>query len=217
MTDSDDTEAPVRRIETEPHSRLRFFFQYLSSPLLLLVIGAVLNSQLEAARNEIRVRELEVKRLEAAQSLLESLFSGRPERGFVASRLFRRVVGDEGLADEVDDLVAKYYSQAENTAEVEAARKAIGGRAAEALDRVFVVVASVPRGDRERAVALADEWRARGFESEVHGSSSGYFGVTAGPRLPLEKAHALRERAIANGAPDDTYLTPGAKFSDREY
>ena len=149
--------------------------------------------------------------------MLNSLFAGRPERGFVAARLFRRVVEDEALADEVDDLVAKYYSQSGDVADVEAARKAIGGRAAEALENVFVVVASIPISDLDGAVEIAKSWKAKGFNSQVYESSSGYFGVTVGRLLPLREASALRTKALAEGAPEDTYLTPGANFTKMVY
>jgi hypothetical protein len=41
--------------------------------------------------------------------MLNTLFAGEPKLGFVAAKLFRRAVQDEAFADEVDDLVARYY------------------------------------------------------------------------------------------------------------
>ncbi len=47
--------------------------------------------------------------------------------------------------------------------------------------------------------------------------SIGYYGVTAGPHLPLVQAHELRARALKEGAQSDTYLTPGTKFGKQIY
>ncbi|MCP4486090.1 MAG: hypothetical protein GY820_02035 [Gammaproteobacteria bacterium] len=62
-----ELEKRVERLEAESHNWLRFFFQYLFSPLLLVGLGAVINVQLENAKNQIIIRELE-----AAQSMLDS-------------------------------------------------------------------------------------------------------------------------------------------------
>src|SRR5829696_255866 len=133
----EDLEERIQRIEKAQSSGWGRFLKYIASPLLLLVIGSILNSRLEEARQDFQRLEIDVKQVDAAQKMLAELFSDIPERAFIADRLMSRLV-DKELAAEVSDMVAKYYSQKLNSStksgdvdKIAAAAEAIGGRAAE--------------------------------------------------------------------------------------
>lgn len=225
----EDLAERIQRIEKAQYSAWGIFLKYIASPLLLLIIGSILNARFEDARQDFQRLEIEVKQVDAAQKMLGELFSDIPERAFIADRLMSRLI-DKQLAAEVSDMVAKYYAQKLNAAtrsgdidKIVAAAEAIGGPAAEKVTaklrqaNFYVVVASLPPDRREEAVMRAKDLGAKGYDSAVYYSSSGYFTVTAG-HLPFERAKELRQRAtVKNDIPDDSYIIPGRTFGDQIY
>jgi len=89
---------------------IRFFVQYLLSPLLVIVIGAIFYYELEEAKLSFQRLELEVKRIEATRGFMTELFSGSPQRAFVAERLIQQIVDDK-LAAEVSSIVKDYHAE----------------------------------------------------------------------------------------------------------
>ncbi len=222
----------INRLESEQRGKWRFVFQYLAGPLLLLIIGYFLNQSLEGAKQEFLQLQVEVNQIEAAQKMLTEIFSDVPERAFIADRLMSKLV-DEALSNEISDIVQQYYSQKldrplsnkalQDVDGIVSAAEAIGGRAAESIKsqlrekRYYVVVASLIPEKRNEAISRAEVLRRKGYESEVHYSTTGYYAVTIG-RLPLDEAKALRDRAIENDdGPHDSYLIPGNKFTEKIY
>ncbi len=222
----------IERLESEQRGKWRFALQYLGAPLVLLIIGYLLNQSLEGAKQEFLQLQVEVKQIEAAQKMLAEIFSEVPERAFIADRLMSKLV-DEALSNEISDIVQQYYSQKldrpltknalRDIEDIVSAAEAIGGRAAEKIKsqvrekQYYVVVASIIPENRDEAIRRAELLRRKGYDSEVHYSTTGYYAVTIG-HLPLNDAKALRNAAVdGNDAPDDSYLIPGTKFTEKIY
>ena len=230
MSTIEELSGKIEKIEKEQRSKWRFFYQYLVAPILLLVIGFFLNQNLEKAKQEFEMLQLEVKKIEAAQDMLTEIFSDVPERAFIADRLMSKLL-DENLSKEISEIVERYYSQKleqpllnqslQDVEEIVSAADAIGGRAAESIKNklqqnlYYVVIASIVPQKRQEAIDSARRLKEKGYDSEVHYSSSGYYAVTIG-HIPLMEAKTLREKAIEkNDAPPDAYLIPGTKFIEK--
>lgn len=233
MPTLEDLAGRIDKLEKQQSGRWRVFVQYLISPAILVIIGYLLNLQVEEAKQGLQRIEVDVKRIEAAQGMLSELFSDVPERAFIADRLMGKLV-DSDLSEEISKIVTAYYTEKLNQAldsdealdeaeEITSAAKAIGGPAAERLvskieaSTYYVVVASIPHREKARAIQLANSLTRNGYSSEVHYSTTGFYAVTIG-HLPLAEAKALRREAIDEGhGPKDTYLTPGPQFKEKIY
>ena len=229
---SDEPSEKVDRTESKLRNWLGFYVPILSSPLLILVLGFFLNQQMEKQREAFQRLELEVKRIETAQHMLNELFSDIPERAFVADRLMRKLL-DENLSKEVSSITALYYRQKldqrlsnktlDKAVEIETAAKAIGGSAAESItaqlqtQHYYLVAASIKPDGEKDAIDKAAALRVKKYDGEVYFSTSGYFTVTFG-HLPLAEATSLLTKAVKNGdTPEDSYLIPGKTFTKRLY
>jgi len=63
----EELENRIMELEKDRRNRLRFFIQYLLSPLLVVIVGVIFNWQLEKGKKEIQ-------QLQIAQSMLTTLF-----------------------------------------------------------------------------------------------------------------------------------------------
>jgi hypothetical protein len=118
--------------------RIRFFVQYLLSPLLVLVVGLVFNWQLERSKKEIQ-------QLQIAQSMLTTLFSEDEFKALATKRLMDEVLEDESLRREIGGIVEDYlrskFDQSIEEGDVESAQKifdaakSIGGSAGQTIAR----------------------------------------------------------------------------------
>jgi hypothetical protein len=224
MTEMQELSQRVAKLEKERSSGIRFFVQYLLSPLLLLAIGWFFNYKLEAAKQSLQLLELEVKRIEATRGFMQELFSGAPQRAFIAERLISKIV-EEKLAQEISMIVKDYYSgklqesisrkDIPEASKIKEAAQSIPSPASRQLIQTleqpsyYVVVASVPSEDD--AISKAKALRTKEFKSEVILSTTGWYGVTLG-RFSFQEAIEVKQKAIANGdAPKDAYIMTPAR------
>jgi hypothetical protein len=224
MTDIEELSQRVENLEKQSAGRIRFFVQYLLSPLLIVVIGCIFDRQIESATQRFRELELEVKRIEATRGFMQELFSGSPQRAFVAERLIRKIV-EEQLAEEISTVVKEYYAgklqesisrkDIEQVSEIKEAAHAISTPASREVMQTlkqpsyYVIVASFP--SEEDAISKAKELRAKQYQSEVILSTTGWYGVTLG-RYSFQEAIELRQKAIDQGdALKDAYIMTPAR------
>lgn len=224
MTDIEELSQRVEDLEKQGASRVRFFVQYLLSPLLIVLIGWIFNHQIETAKQSFQQLELEVKRIEATRGFMQELFSGSPQRAFVAERLIRRIV-EEQLAQEISTVVKEYYAgklqesiarkDIQKVTDIKDAAHAISTPASRELVQTleqpsyYVIVASLQ--SEEDAVSKAKELRAKQYKSEVILSTTGWYGVTIG-RYSFQEAIEVRQAAIDKGdAPKDAYIMTKAR------
>lgn len=80
---------------------MRFFTQYILSPLLVVAIGVLVNYQIEQNRQQFQ-------QIRIAQSMLSTLFSDDEFQTLATRRLLDEVLQDEGLKREIGDIVADY-------------------------------------------------------------------------------------------------------------
>ena len=104
----ENTELEARVAKLEKQSASRFFVQYLLSPLLVLLVGYLINYRVEQNRGEIEKAKTDIQRIDLAQKMIPILFGGNPEEAFAAQRLMEKVVDPE-VAKEFKDVVSKYY------------------------------------------------------------------------------------------------------------
>ncbi len=218
MPDLEEVSRRIEKLEKRRPARLPDFVQYLS-PLLVVLIGAFFNHRIEQARRDFQSLELEVKRIQATQGFMEELFSGTPQRAFVAERLISKIV-EKSLAEEITAIVRDYYagkveeSVARNDTveanKITEAAGAIKSRAGvELLQRLerptyHIVVAS--ESEKGNAILGARRLRDRGFRAEVLFTNADLYAVALGP-YGLREAHVEKRRAVrAGAAPDDAYL-----------
>jgi len=162
-------EAKEEKAGKEKSNKFRLFMQYLLSPVIIIIIGFYFNVQLERTKQSFQTLELELKRIQAAQQMLEELFSGTPERAFIAERLIAQIV-DEKLSKEISELVQNYYKEELDESlfpqdiskinEISKAALRVGSPTGKALvkaykeSRYHIVAGSYP--DKEKAVTVRD-------------------------------------------------------------
>ena len=201
----------VGKLEKHGRGRARFFFQYLLFPVLIVLIGFWFNLRLERAKQEFKHVELELKRIQAAHQMLNELFSGTPERAFIAERLITKIV-DEHLAEEIHKIVEDYYlrkleesaskGDLKTVERIATAAEGINSQASQEIllaleEPQFQIVAESFESQAE-ARRRADLLQAKGHESEVKPTRSGKFEVIIGG-LALEEAILERTKALKDG------------------
>ncbi len=196
MTELQDLEKRIEKLEKGKESPTRFFLQYLLSPLPLVIIGGLLNLQLEKAKQGFQKIEIELKRIETTQKFMTELFSGNPQRALIAEKLISGIV-DKNLADEITNIVKTFYDQklAENLSnpnpnnikkaeEIKAAAEAFQTEGAKKLldtlkaESFYVIAGSFKV--QQNALNQAEELRLKGYNSEVIKSKAGNYRVAIG-------------------------------------
>jgi hypothetical protein len=211
----------VEKLQRERDGFWRFALQYLISPLLVVVLGFVFSWRIEELKQAVEQSSLSVKQAEAAQKMLNELFSDNPERTLIADRLMHKIV-EKALADEISQIVKEYLAQKLTSKSPTEARQVtealdtVGGATAEALRQqlYYVVVSSVAGDNVAEAKRISDKMRARGFsDSEVLRSGNGLLAVTIG-HFEIGKARAVMDQflATAEGEKTGAYLAVGKTF-----
>lgn len=219
-----DLDRRVGRLEKHQLRAVFFWLQFLLIPALLVLLGFWLNSRLEATKRAVQEAQLEVSRVNAAQTLLDEVFSGVPERAFMAERLLGKVL-DAEMASELRSTMVRYYSyemetsksRADDAQRLENATRAIGGQAArqvaeEVLAKEMYVVLTT-YSEKEKAVSHAMKLKPSYDGAAVFYRSSSGYAVVLG-RASLPDAKRLRDEAVLSGdAPLDAYVVPLAGYT----
>lgn len=209
----------------------KFVIQYVVMPVVMLLAGYALNGR-------INQQEIELKRAEMISNLSDKLFSTdiNPSQAIVQAQLIIDVM-DEDSAILIKKSVVKHFegkfriSKKGNLIFTNEKIETIQGisndskssRTDIALElrkniekqRFYLIVASLL--DQAAAIEKARSLRAAGYDSEVHFSITGYYGVTIG-YSDVISARELFERARAEGkAPKDAYLHDGTRFTKKVY
>lgn len=206
---------------------LRFFMQYLLFPLSLAIVAFIFDQRLQDAERKFQTIQLEVHRLEAAQKFTSEMFSETYERGLVSLDLFKRLVADKELSDAVEMVFVNYW-QAKTITELGSGDTASVNRRYEAassigtsagnkmLEELYYVIVSSPYNEN-LAIERAKAYKEKGYNVEVHLSSSGAYGVAIGKK-PYNQAKELMYRAIKKGdVPKGAYLMTGKRWVKRVY
>jgi len=104
-----ETDLETRVSKLEKQGSAKFFVQYLLSPLLLLIFGAVLNARVERSREALEEAKADIQRLDLAQKMIPILFAGNPDQAFATQRLMEKVLDPE-VAKDFREVITKYYS-----------------------------------------------------------------------------------------------------------
>lgn len=210
--------------------RTQKFLQFLNviSPILVVIIGSYFTHKLSETERMIHRNELELKRIDAARELMDELFSGTPERAFIAERLIINVISDDNLSEEISSIVDKYYAltlesliRDENYSSVDQIAEAA------VLLRPHKVITIQDKNtpawhvivfsslSSEKSIEYAHNLRNNGFPSDVYLTGNGYYAVTLG-QYPIETAKRKRDTAIELGVADSTsWLSKGSTWLNR--
>lgn len=171
MATVEELESRISRLEKE--GKLKFFVQYLLSPLLIISVGTFINWRIEQGKAE-------AQRIDLAQRMIATMFSGNADEAFATERLLTKVVDPQYAAD-LHQSVAKYYQSkvdasikegdVEGAARIVSAAKTIGGTAADQ------VVQSVDQNQAQKSTIQnyvskseeAAQQERQGFESLLAG------------------------------------------------
>jgi hypothetical protein len=228
MPDLHDLEKRIDSLEKGKDSWIRFSMQYLLTPVLLLLITVLFNNQIENAKRDFQKVELEIKRIDTTQKFMTELFSGTPHRAFMAERLMSKVL-DEKLAEEISDIVVKFYSvkieeslsqkDMKKAADIKSAAEAVQSPGSkkflESLVKksFYVVVGSFK--DKKNATNKFKEFRLKGYDTiDIFESKSlGVFRVALGS-YSLDRAKEVRHNVIKKGdAGEDTWIISEEKIA----
>lgn len=232
MSTTDDLKKRVEKLEQERQSFVRFLIQYILSPILIIAIGFYFNSELQNAKQNFQNIELELKRIEAAQKMLEELFSDVPERAFIAERLITKIISDKNLNDEIQKIVANYYNPSSlpdslSNADIgkaekikEAAEKYGSDEIKKELQTLekpeFHVVVESSK-NQDSAIKRATELEEIGYRSEVHSTPKGYYAITIGS-YAFDEAVKKREEAINKDIiQTDSWISQGKTWIKKIY
>jgi hypothetical protein len=199
--------------------------QTVLAPMLLLMIGFFLNSQMETAKERLQIAELELKRIATVQQMMDQLFSGTPARAFVAERLLSSIL-DKSMSDTISNIVASYYlsslqgdlkpadieklnqlASAANEIQSQSANKIL--KSIEGIN-FYIVIASAKT--EEEAIQKAKEIESKGFKSRAALTKSGFYSVAV-ITPSYEEAIKLRDRMADTGlAPKDAFISQGKSW-----
>src|SRR6266849_2554095 len=131
MPTTEELEKRIGKLESQ--GAVKFFVQYLLSPILILSIGTIINWRIEKGKSESN-------RIDIAQKMIPPLFAGNPDQAFATERLLTRVV-DADVANDLHEIIAKYYKSKietnlkegniEGADRIVSAAKTIGGNGAD--------------------------------------------------------------------------------------
>ncbi len=220
MTELQDLEMRITKLEKSKETPARFFLQYLLSPLLLVILGGLLNLQLEKAKQGFQKIELELKRIETTQKFMTELFSGNFQRALIAEKLISGIV-DEKLANEISNIVEEFYNQklAESLAnpkdlqkaqEIKATAEALQSQGSKKLlatlkgESFYVIAGSFKV--QQTALNQAEELRSKGYHTEVIQSKAGNYRVAVG-KYGFDAAIAELKKGVENQVfPTDAWI-----------
>lgn len=114
---------------------MKFFLQYLVSPILVVALGLVFNAKLEEQRQQLQ-------QIQLAQTMLSTLFSDDYYKSLATKRLLDELLLDP-LRGEMDGIVQEYFSKRANEAiatgdvsvadDIVRAAKIVGGASGKAI------------------------------------------------------------------------------------
>lgn len=203
----------------------------MASPILLAVLGFWFNQILQEARERIDTQQLEIRRIQAAQSIMTALFKGDVHEAKAMHVLFRGLFAEHALRETLDESILSYLEQKQRdrwkaldpdparrlsddelapfeaiqeTAELLVPGAVLGEEEAMRLHVVLISLARGP-GKFARLRDLAERFAARHerWTPEIWCSTTGegFLALTIG-RHPAGQARAIGAAAAA-ADPDD--------------
>ncbi len=88
---------------------VKFFFQYLLSPLILLGLGYIINSNAEQQKQALQ-------KIQITEDIVKNVFDGNSAKAFTLVGLLPTLIDDKNLTDSITVKVKIYYSNAASAA-----------------------------------------------------------------------------------------------------
>lgn len=82
----------------------KFFFQYLLSPILLLIVGFWINSRLEKQKQTLQ-------RIQITEDIIKNVFDDNPHKAFTLVGLLPSLLDDKSIIDTITLKVKLYYAK----------------------------------------------------------------------------------------------------------
>lgn len=178
----------------DSHGIFKFFIQYLLSPLLVVAVGLVFNSQLEKKRQEIQ-------QLQIAQSMLSTLFSEDEFKSLATKRLMDEVLTSPSLKNEISGIVEDYlkskFNRSLQNGDIESAQKvltaakSIGGDAGQSIVRK--IQANPESIDTLTKYEKATKFETLGFENLIKENFQSALGNFKNSYQTYEDLHSVSE------------------------
>ena len=158
-------------MEKDSHGVLKFFVQYLLSPVIVVVIGLMFNSHLEKKRQEIQ-------QLQIAQSMLSTLFSEDEFKVLATKRIMDEVLESERLKQEIGQIVEDYLkskvNQSIQSGDIGSAQKVLDAAKSIGGDAGASIVDEIQKNPENMATINKYDQATRsekiGFESLIKGN-----------------------------------------------
>lgn len=211
-------EQRLKKLENE--SRLKIIAQLFVAPILLLIVGGLLNQRIEKNKDAIERARTDAQRVDVAQKMIGSMFDGNPTKAFATSRLMRQIV-EKDVAVAFDSILFSYYNarvvesvrtgNLDTAAAIIKAAESVGGNAAQTIESSVggPQVDSIRRYQERRAAAAAHE--REGFEELLAGDLERAWrafqaseDAVNGYRISYEMAGLLRTRRNRFNDPSTT-------------
>lgn len=183
------------------------------------------NRKYRDAEQEMREMELQVRRVEATNSLLSELFGDVPERAFLSEKL-ASIILDSTTCAAVRDVVTTYFRNSFNAhiesgnigqadiilAAGSAMRTEVGMELNENVAGTTYHVVVFSEQDKNDAIRKATAYTKFGYPCEVHYTPSGLYAVSLG-RHSYDEAKRIRQEVIdIHGIHNSAWISTGEKW-----
>jgi|GEM_PF-5354759 len=155
----------IKKLESDKQNKFRVFVQFLLSPILIIIIGGILNNQLEKKKTEIQ-------QIQLAQNMMASLFSDDAHKSFATQKLMEKALEDDSLNQEIGKIVERYYrnrveellyqGEIESAKKIVNAAESIGGSVAHR----FLEILNKENKSDEKTAAQEHERETTSFSSK---------------------------------------------------
>lgn len=202
-------------------------FQLLT-PMAVVYMGHYFANQIEEVNREHKKIELEIHKIDIAKNFLNELFSGIPERAFIAERLISNVVNDS-MKIEIESILSDYYKNEinkfiesknyEKTNEIIQAAKSMNSQAGQKIakdlsnEQFYIVIASIKQ--KEDAINYAKKYINKGYKCNIYFTKAQYYAITIG-KYSYQQANDIINRELEKKAIiSSSWITKGKSFLEK--
>lgn len=200
----------------------------LITPIAVVCMGHYFTTQIEAVNRDYKKMELEVQKIDIAKNFLNELFSGVPERAFIAERLISNVV-DDSMKIEIENILCDYYKNEFNkfidnrdykkTSEIIQAAKSMnshaGKKIAKEIDdlQYYIIIASIK--DKNEAIEYAKRYERKGYKCNIYFTERNYYAITLGKYTYQQAQNVLNTELEKKTIITTSYIVTGKTFLEQ--
>lgn len=200
----------------------------LITPIAVVCMGHYFTIQIDSINREYQKKELEIHKIDIAKSFLNELFSGVPERAFLAERLISKVV-DDSLKIEIKNIIYDYYENELHKSienknykkinDIIQAAKSMNSQAGQKIERdinseqYFIIIASIK--SKDEAIKYANEYEKKGYKCNIYFTKRNYYAITLGKYTYQQAQVILNEELEKKAITPTSYIVTGKTFLEQ--